>query len=142
MLYEVITFTPRNTAQNKVVTNVPDKSTNIIGSIVNSGFAPFASAFIAIGVPWSIPSAIAEPVRITSYNVCYTKLLRFLINPQTDANAMVSAIKIPHDVYFSDPILLFPIRITSYNVCYTKLLRSGIQNLLRFIITDKIVSGS
>ena len=50
--------------------------------------------------------------RITSYNVCYTKLLR-----------------IPHTTYppshsFVDVLSTFDkSRITSYNVCYTKLLR-------------------
>ena len=48
--------------------------------------------------------------RITSYNVCYTKLLR--------AGALLQAAGgLQQDCW--------PHRITSYNVCYTKLLRGG-----------------
>ena len=43
--------------------------------------------------------------RITSYNVCYTKLLREFGDLGLDLDAD-------------------PARITSYNVCYTKLLRA------------------
>ena len=46
--------------------------------------------------------------RITSYNVCYTKLLRSSGTPYTWANLVQVQLKN---------------RITSYNVCYTKLLR-------------------
>ena len=48
---------------------------------------------------------MANVPRITSYNVCYTKLLR-------------SVLEINSGNYFSGKH-----RITSYNVCYTKLLR-------------------
>ena len=76
-----------------------------------------------------------EIIRITSYNVCYTKLLRFgTVIGQTSSQE-------PHPVHFSSDkylgffsifTLKFPMypftsftRITSYNVCYTKLLRTG-----------------
>ena len=44
-------------------------------------------------------------LRITSYNVCYTKLLRWMYE---------ESIRMP-----------LIVRITSYNVCYTKLLRAA-----------------
>ena len=47
--------------------------------------------------------------RITSYNVCYTKLLRFILL-LVSCGAMAQS-------FMMNP------RITSYNVCYTKLLR-------------------
>ena len=54
--------------------------------------------------------------RITSYNVCYTKLLRVVVN------------------FLSNAIRYTPEqdRITSYNVCYTKLLRR--MQRIRFTI--------
>ena len=52
--------------------------------------------------------------RITSYNVCYTKLLRVQIPVQTRRPVKLR-IPVPRRV---------PPRITSYNVCYTKLLRA------------------
>ena len=66
--------------------------------------------------------------RITSYNVCYTKLLRFT-KPTLELLAGV-----PTVVYgFFAALAVAPVirsigeslglRITSYNVCYTKLLR-------------------
>ena len=57
-----------------------------------------------------------EPTfRITSYNVCYTKLLRFNINEKDTVVGIAASGGTPY-------------RITSYNVCYTKLLRIGIPN--------------
>ena len=53
-------------------------------------------------------------LRITSYNVCYTKLLR-----QEFAMSMSKALKLEHL-----KLLRHQSRITSYNVCYTKLLRT------------------
>ena len=47
------------------------------------------------------PELLTSMTRITSYNVCYTKLLRCSLAPAMSTAA----------------------RITSYNVCYTKLLR-------------------
>ena len=52
--------------------------------------------------------------RITSYNVCYTKLLR--LNPEV---LLVAPPPVATLSYFKG---MFG-RITSYNVCYTKLLR-------------------
>ena len=49
--------------------------------------------------------------RITSYNVCYTKLLRYRITQSTG------------NVLYHKSIYPDKARITSYNVCYTKLLR-------------------
>ena len=69
--------------------------------------------------------------RITSYNVCYTKLLRALgqvlpyLYPQDQACSeaeSIFAIDIDAD---PRPVSFLGLdRITSYNVCYTKLLRS------------------
>ena len=71
--------------------------------------------------------------RITSYNVCYTKLLRigFIIEeaptwkhrfpPENTSSQSIGGF---HNdfIYCLKPISL-TVRITSYNVCYTKLLR-------------------
>ena len=79
--------------------------------------------------------------RITSYNVCYTKLLRIVLDtvkarfnavacnyegvPQqtllNNENGALNEIKAGRKVQFTS-------RITSYNVCYTKLLRYKIRN--------------
>ena len=66
--------------------------------------------------------------RITSYNVCYTKLLRLqqqlqasdaLTSPAETRRYLQARLRhYPHEVF----ACLF-LRITSYNVCYTKLLR-------------------
>ena len=53
--------------------------------------------------------------RITSYNVCYTKLLRVV-------NGVFFGQRGPKWV-FRVSITIRSTRITSYNVCYTKLLR-------------------
>ena len=60
---------------------------------------------------------VEEVRRITSYNVCYTKLLRKLdrIEAGHVLFVMVLAAIVGNVVY--------GVRITSYNVCYTKLLR-------------------
>ena len=60
---------------------------------------------------------IIEPDRITSYNVCYTKLLRCSI-----ARHIVHLLM---KAFFS-AVTMIRARITSYNVCYTKLLRLGL----------------
>ena len=78
--------------------------------------------------------------RITSYNVCYTKLLRLLMIPNmykiagellpgvfhVSARAIAaSSLSIfgDHQDVMAARQTGFAIRITSYNVCYTKLLR-------------------
>ena len=61
------------------------------------------ASFLKLGLVNPLP---AKLIRITSYNVCYTKLLRA---------ATVLPIRYKRFVGFH--------RITSYNVCYTKLLR-------------------
>ena len=62
--------------------------------------------------------------RITSYNVCYTKLLR---GENPEENDLWFKYKIPETGggLSSTPfdLVKFGNRITSYNVCYTKLLR-------------------
>ena len=76
--------------------------------------------------------------RITSYNVCYTKLLRtkkgalyvYDRDPEEEAwepfaNLMKSQNYVEYD------------RITSYNVCYTKLLR-GVRQAGRLLLFTKI----
>ena len=70
-------------------------------------------------------------IRITSYNVCYTKLLRwnwrmFLATGEARyfdvvELALYNAVAARLDLNPPKPDLV--IRITSYNVCYTKLLR-------------------
>ena len=95
---------------------------------------------------------VYETYRITSYNVCYTKLLRFFVNEMPQQFAVHFFNHIGFEALLSSPFptrcnnrietLLrnntFPgwflkphhffhiaqtFRITSYNVCYTKLLR-------------------
>ena len=55
-----------------------------------------------------------DKIRITSYNVCYTKLLRYLEKGKFDSTSLST----------SRYVAISGGRITSYNVCYTKLLRS------------------
>ena len=75
-----------------------------------------------IGIVSAIEKLAEEKMhRITSYNVCYTKLLRVL------ANSQESAYKISKSGYKSVTLegeFFEANRITSYNVCYTKLLRN------------------
>ena len=61
-----------------------------------------------------------DGIRITSYNVCYTKLLRKLaVNLKTLVRNL-ELDNVSGGNLFACPQL----RITSYNVCYTKLLRT------------------
>ena len=65
-------------------------------------------------------------IRITSYNVCYTKLLR---------GQYLDQLKLIAD-HFGLPIITGSTanaRITSYNVCYTKLLRKPRRNHSRMV---------
>ena len=86
----------------------------------------------------------AQNIRITSYNVCYTKLLR---------SEQSFELQNPIDVTSSDKIVVYgkyegknaqlsestiyekresyDYRITSYNVCYTKLLRVRVVDNMR-----------
>ena len=74
--------------------------------------------------------------RITSYNVCYTKLLRFLAvlrdtlaGPPGASDLLLPRVDLSR--LFPEPAAAYVqarggqvhLRITSYNVCYTKLLR-------------------
>ena len=81
--------------------------------------------------------------RITSYNVCYTKLLRIYIAgdtenvPEMKSLTGIDCAFLPMNLPYTmtpemvadaaqaiHPKILYPYhRITSYNVCYTKLLR-------------------
>ena len=93
--------------------------------------------------------------RITSYNVCYTKLLRVMYimiqriemveacSPEP-VNMVIKKLKILYkmNLYFSSTfdrirrIIIDNCRITSYNVCYTKLLRLSIIFLLSNLLVD------
>ena len=95
---------------------------------------------------------IADLLRITSYNVCYTKLLRTLadlhIAGATDADLLRVAEKAcaPEESIHNEPVKITPElvreaikaadaegrRITSYNVCYTKLLRVPVSRIFIF----------
>ena len=75
--------------------------------------------------------------RITSYNVCYTKLLREYNVPYGFRSKKVfnedhlrqSMKALQNSILFSGDFerILDNVRITSYNVCYTKLLRKQIS---------------
>ena len=84
--------------------------------------------------------------RITSYNVCYTKLLRY-----SSVGEIKSAQDVPRfglktafmsnsfsvykaEVFFELGCFPNNTRITSYNVCYTKLLRLFTLACLRWIM--------
>ena len=69
--------------------------------------------------------AVCITIRITSYNVCYTKLLR--VSGHLDLHARFE--EQAAALLGTETALLFGSgfltnRITSYNVCYTKLLRA------------------
>ena len=70
--------------------------------------------------------------RITSYNVCYTKLLRIMENMSTWEMILLGAIALGVLIWAGPGVKVMleqsrkaenRDRITSYNVCYTKLLR-------------------
>ena len=88
--------------------------------------------WIAIEATTLVSAPLIFMHRITSYNVCYTKLLR-AINGNKQENE-------GGDQQHQHP------RITSYNVCYTKLLRvrSGVRWALETVIskgTPKLCSA-
>ena len=78
-------------------------------------------------------------IRITSYNVCYTKLLReYSIGILSHARTG-QTIRIGNDcrlrisfAVVDIAIRSTPGRITSYNVCYTKLLRQKRLSITNF----------
>ena len=82
------------------------------------------------------PNVVLNNFRITSYNVCYTKLLRYVIRGISTKNLIpiLNCIKFnltTDGLYLMSTDNEIAIktfipkkdRITSYNVCYTKLLR-------------------
>ena len=68
--------------------------------------------------------------RITSYNVCYTKLLRFSTEGRIHVETHFTIDKMISNL---EDYLSYN-RITSYNVCYTKLLRS----IEAYVINDEL----
>ena len=105
MLYEVITLAYRKTFVGMLI--CVELMLNGAGlSIVAASQLTAANAALGqLAALLVMGLAAAEAtLRITSYNVCYTKLLR-------DCSTF-------HE-------LVVKSRITSYNVCYTKLLRSS-----------------
>ena len=106
----------------------------------NNISSPFS---LSVGQKLSIPDSVVRgSSRITSYNVCYTKLLRENSEPHRIAYYLGDLAAMFHGLWnkgrddvqlrFLDESnleltkarLALVIRITSYNVCYTKLLRS------------------
>ena len=79
-------------------------------------------------------ATLYQRCRITSYNVCYTKLLRFTSTQQQKIVRSPKPRLIENELpafasRFIQPRLQRPnFRITSYNVCYTKLLRSWVTD--------------
>ena len=76
----------------------------------------------AIGVTTYPEDGATERIRITSYNVCYTKLLRSRRWGSTCSWSSGST-KGPDGCPRKSSPARSSTRITSYNVCYTKLLR-------------------
>ena len=68
-------------------------------------------------------------VRITSYNVCYTKLLRTSSASNDHANRPAAISLRIRASPRSMAVRSLRLRITSYNVCYTKLLRFQAEQL-------------
>ena len=111
------------------------------------GFSSYAYLFLVVRahlpLAAALPIALGLSIRITSYNVCYTKLLRlvfplassFSVGPVCEYRLIVEGAR-KEDladlgvapsfawVLWASPFLSSSRRITSYNVCYTKLLRS------------------
>ena len=71
-----------------------------------------------------------DGIRITSYNVCYTKLLRrfhfalgLCYREKRMFDEAIRSHRTAVQLSGGMPVMLGWLRITSYNVCYTKLLR-------------------
>ena len=90
-----------------------------------------------IGKPDQVGMERACP-RITSYNVCYTKLLRkgglgIIGNPAGGCvQPMVSELNKGQSTHGRDPVISKDFVITSYSIHYTKLYEKGI-NLFGFL---------
>ena len=89
---------------------------NTLHSYSNSRKLPYFIDYI-LGKRHEFSGQTYHFVRITSYNVCYTKLLRVQIRLYLQNQCCQI-----HSIRINEVIGLT--RITSYNVCYTKLLRN------------------
>ena len=97
----------------------------IFSTIVKMTFFDITSATTAVKNTKHIST------RITSYNVCYTKLLRVVLKLLDSIEQIYSGLEIAKErpikgyiqVFQMVGVIIGGIRITSYNVCYTKLLR-------------------
>ena len=87
---------------------------------LNAASEGVRSRLMPVNRKYPLQEVVAEMRRITSYNVCYTKLLRNGLFRHKDIQAL-------RDFDEEDPTETEASnRITSYNVCYTKLLRNGL----------------
>ena len=114
MLYEVITIIKSRIGfaffESPIAESVSDVATIPSGSLNTLSASRVTAIFGSISDFGDIGGFASN--RITSYNVCYTKLLRFVI----------SSVDLPQS-FLVNPFRTRSVRITSYNVCYTKLLR-------------------
>ena len=109
----------------------PEMVTTIAGIEEVSRFADTVAAQVNVAI-----TDKQKLFRITSYNVCYTKLLRII----DDQLAFLGGLNVGDEysgygesperwrdcgIHLAGPVVqeLQRLRITSYNVCYTKLLR-------------------
>ena len=139
MLYEVITVVPivanRGEGLDELMERVSEAAAGKVpfgsdGRLVDFCAGPVHKALHAIthivedaarkaGIAprFAATKLIEGDPRITSYNVCYTKLLRLLAHARFLRETYGDDI----GIVFAGPCVAN--RITSYNVCYTKLLR-------------------
>ena len=122
MLYEVITINGHWLVDGALVNPVPVSVCRALG----------AQMIIAVNLNADIMGIEKRSLidgRITSYNVCYTKLLRENRgNVYEFAHTLIDAgadVVFGHGPHVPRAIEVYKgrFRITSYNVCYTKLLR-------------------